>query len=114
MAGNYFRKLKEKTKTRLWVNNPTVPEVEESISHGALGCTTNPTYGANMIKRDTDYAIQVMETAMAEKTDDNEAADPFGYVQWIENAVNDLEHYESDAAIERCHSEDAAVTEFFD
>ena len=51
MPENYFTKLKKETPTRLWINNPTVAEVRLALDHGAVSCTTNPTYGGNMIRR---------------------------------------------------------------
>lgn len=72
--GNYFTVLKETTATRLWVNNPTVAEVEMAIAHGAAGCTTNPTYSANMLKRNRDYAIAVIKECAGKSKDKNTAA----------------------------------------
>jgi len=34
----------------MWVNNPTVEEAQRAFSLGALGCTTNPTFSARMIR----------------------------------------------------------------
>jgi transaldolase len=72
--GNYFTTLKESTATRLWVNNPTVAEAEAAIAHGAVGCTTNPTYSANMLKRDRDYAMAAIKECAGESKDKNAVA----------------------------------------
>ena len=64
MADSYFLKLKAETPTRLWVNNPTVPEITAALENGAVSCTTNPTYGANMLKRDRDYASGVLDACI--------------------------------------------------
>ncbi|MCK9571351.1 hypothetical protein M0R72_20550 [Candidatus Pacearchaeota archaeon] len=66
MADSYFLKLKAETPTRLWVNNPTVPETEAALANGAVSCTTNPTYCANMLKRDYDYASRVIGACIKE------------------------------------------------
>ena len=61
MNANYFSRIREQTRTRLWINNPIVPEIQLSIAHGAVACTTNPTFGANMLRRDRDCALGVVE-----------------------------------------------------
>lgn len=75
MADNFFTALKQQTPTRLWINNPTLQEVKLSIEHGAVSCTTNPTYGANMIRRDPDYARQVIRDCLKHSPDDAVVAD---------------------------------------
>lgn len=75
MAENFFTKLKRETPTRLWINNPTVPEVKLAIDHGAVSCTTNPTYGANMIRRDGEFTRVVIRECLKQSTDDTVVAD---------------------------------------
>ena len=75
MADNFFTRLKKQTPTRLWINNPTVQETKLSIEHGAVSCTTNPTYGANMIRRDPDFARQVIRDCLKQSSDDSLVAD---------------------------------------
>jgi transaldolase len=75
MADNFFMALKKQTPTRLWINNPTPQEMKLSIDHGAVSCTTNPTYGANMIRRDPDYARQVIRDCLKHSPDDDVVAD---------------------------------------
>ncbi|MBD3314784.1 MAG: hypothetical protein GF344_03275, partial [Chitinivibrionales bacterium] len=75
MKENYFAKLKEKTDTRLWVNNPTVPEVHQALEHGAVCCTTNPTYGANMLRRDTAFAEEVIDRTLGQSDNNSVVAD---------------------------------------
>jgi len=72
MTDSYFLKLKRQTETRLWINNPTKAEVRQ---HGAVSCTTNPTYSANMLRRDREYALGVVDQCVAESACDNEVAD---------------------------------------
>lgn len=54
MATDYFSRLKAESPTRVWVNNPTVEEIGLAIEQGAVGCTTNPAYGGNLLKRAPD------------------------------------------------------------
>lgn len=54
MARDYFRRLTAESSTRVWVNNPTVEEIGLAIEQGAVGCTTNPAYGGNLLKRAPD------------------------------------------------------------
>ncbi|HWU41609.1 MAG TPA: hypothetical protein VN203_28470, partial [Candidatus Acidoferrum sp.] len=75
MVENFFTKLKKETPTRLWINNPTVQEVKLSIDHGAVSCTTNPTYGANMIRRDGEFARAVIRECLKQSHDNNIVAD---------------------------------------
>lgn len=75
MQTNYFTKIKEQTQTRLWINNPTMPEIESSLAHGAVCCTTNPAYSANMLQRDRDYALSVIKDCLKKSEDDNIVAD---------------------------------------
>ena len=72
MPENFFTKLKRETPTRLWVNNPTVPEVELAIDHGAVCCTTNPTYGSNMIRRDGEFARAVIRECIEQSEGEDE------------------------------------------
>ena len=58
MADNYFTRLKEQTQTRLWINNPIMPEIDKALAHGAVSCTTNPAYSANMLRRDPETRFQ--------------------------------------------------------
>jgi len=75
MAENFFTKLKRETPTRLWINNPTVQEAHLAIEHGGVSCTTNPTYGANMIRRDGEFARAVIRDCLKQSQDDSVVAD---------------------------------------
>ena len=75
MSENFLTTLKKETPTRLWINNPTVPEVKLAIDHGAVSCTTNPTYGANMIRRDDAVARAIIRECLKQSHDDTVVAD---------------------------------------
>ena len=51
MSDHYFERVQETTGSRFWVNNPTIQEMDFALEHGAMGCTTNPAYGGNLVKR---------------------------------------------------------------
>jgi transaldolase len=72
---SYFLALKAATPSRLWVNNPTVAEIGRALEQGAVGCTTNPSYGGNLLKRAPDEVLTVVADASAEAADDRHAAD---------------------------------------
>jgi transaldolase len=75
VPANFFTKLKRETPTRLWINNPTVQEAHLAIEHGGVCCTTNPTYGANMIRRDGEFARAVIRDCLKQSADDVVVAD---------------------------------------
>jgi len=75
MGDNYFSKVKRETSTRLWVNNPTMDEVEKALRYGAVACTTNPTYSANLLKRDSEYALKIIDECIPHSSNDSVVAD---------------------------------------
>ncbi len=50
MTATYFDQLETETPTRVWVNNPTLEEIDLALGQGAVGCTTNPAYGGNLLR----------------------------------------------------------------
>ena len=75
MADNYFDRVRASTGSRFWVNNPTVEEMDLALAHGAMGCTTNPAYGGNLVKRAPDQVLPIVLECLAESEDDEVAAD---------------------------------------
>ena len=65
MSDSYFQRVAASTPSRLWINNPTGTEIALALAQGAAGCTTNPTYGANLLRREPAYARQVIESVVA-------------------------------------------------
>jgi len=53
----YFHSVREKTPTRVWINNPTVAEAKAAIEAGAVGCTTNPAYVSKLLSSPADRAF---------------------------------------------------------
>ena len=52
MARDYFKRVKELTPTRFWINNVTRDEANWAIEAGAIGCTQNPSYVNKMIQNE--------------------------------------------------------------
>lgn len=63
------------TPTRLWVNNPTVEEIDLALDQGAVGCTTNPAYGGGLLKRAPEEIRPIIEEFAAAESDDHRAAE---------------------------------------
>lgn len=72
---DYFHRVAAETGTQVWINNPSLEELRNSIEAGAINGTTNPAYGAKLLKSDTDYMLGVIDSVLAEVDDDNSAAD---------------------------------------
>jgi len=70
---DYFSTLVAETSSRVWVNNPTAQEIDFALASGAVGCTTNPAFGGNLVRRAPEEILPVVEAALAELP---EAADP--------------------------------------
>jgi transaldolase len=51
MGDTYFQWLRAETPNRVWINNPTLEEVDLAIAQGAVACTTNPAFGGNLLGR---------------------------------------------------------------
>jgi transaldolase len=75
MAEGYFHRLHRETQTRLWINNPTLEEADQAIAAGAIGCTTNPSYAARIIKMEPSRAMRAIREVMLENPSDQQAAD---------------------------------------
>ena len=75
MASGYFHRLTEETPTRFWINNPSHDEVSQSLNAGAISCTTNPTYGAKLIRSEPEYIHGVIDRAIGEADNDDVAAE---------------------------------------
>ena len=78
MTTSYFQKVRATTPTRLWLNNPTMEECDLALAQGAMGCTTNPSYGGNLLKRAPDYVKPIIAQVVAQASpsdDDLHVAD---------------------------------------
>ena len=75
MSDHYFERVRAETGGRFWINNPTSEEMDLALAHGAMGCTTNPGYGGNLVKRAPDEVLPVVRAALAESEDDEVAAE---------------------------------------
>ena len=75
MADHYFERVKAETGGRFWVNNPTSEEMDLALAHGAMGCTTNPGYGGNLVKRTPDEVLPVVRECLPVSDDDEAVAE---------------------------------------
>jgi len=75
MVQSYFSQLVAETQTRVWVNNPTIPEVGLALAAGAVGCTTNPAYGGNLLRRAPDEIRPIIADCVRMAPNDHTAAD---------------------------------------
>lgn len=75
MSTEYFHRLHAETANRLWINNPSSPHMSKAIAAGAISCTTNPTYGSNLLKSEPDYINAVIGDVIRSTRDHDEAAD---------------------------------------
>ncbi|MBN1670095.1 MAG: hypothetical protein JXR37_03635 [Kiritimatiellae bacterium] len=74
MTTGYFQRVHAATPTRLWVNNPNGADLDAAVAAGAVGCTTNPAYCAKLLARDPEYIGPILDTAVCETGDDEDAA----------------------------------------
>lgn len=75
MTATYFAQLVAETPTRVWVNNPTLEEIGLALEQGAVGCTTNPAYGGNLLRRAPEEVLPIIAECVRETEDDLLAAD---------------------------------------
>jgi transaldolase len=65
VTDSYFQRVAANTPTRLWINNPTAVEIGAGLAQGAVGCTTNPSYAASLLKREPEYVRGVIAASVA-------------------------------------------------
>lgn len=75
MPASYFGQLTADTPTRVWVNNPTIEEIGLALGQGAVGSTTNPAYGGNLLRRAPDQILPIIADCVRATDDDRRAAD---------------------------------------
>jgi transaldolase len=65
---SYFMRVNQQTPTEFWINNPTREHADLAISHGASGCTNNPSYTQKMIDHPTEgpYALEILDETIRE------------------------------------------------
>jgi transaldolase len=57
MKSTYFHRVHQQTKTRFWINNPTMEQAKRAIEEGAIGCTTNPSYVSKLFESEEDMRV---------------------------------------------------------
>ena len=79
MSKPYFIRVTEQSPTMFWINNPTQPQADMALEHGALGCTNNPSYTQKMLDHPeySDYAYGILDEVLRDVPDDKIAAIEF-------------------------------------
>jgi len=75
MAATYFDRVRAATGTRFWVNNPTIEEIDLALANGAMGSTTNPAYGGNLVRRAPGEVLPIVRDCLRLSEDDRVVAD---------------------------------------
>jgi transaldolase len=59
---SYFIRVSQQSPTEFWINNPTREQADLALSHGASGCTNNPSYSQKMIDHPIEgpYALKIL------------------------------------------------------
>lgn len=75
MKESYFIRVTKQSPTEFWINNPTRLHADLAISHGATGCTNNPSYTQKMLDHPVEavYAQQILTETLRDCQDDNTA-----------------------------------------
>jgi transaldolase len=73
---SYFMRVIRQTPTEFWINNPTRQQADLAISHGASGCTNNPSYTQKMVDHPSEgaYAGKILDETLREVKDEWDAA----------------------------------------
>ena len=79
MSQDYFKRIHSQTPTRLWINNPGGDDLDRAINAGAVSCTTNPNYCRKLIQDEPEFIDPIMDSAIQQFEDDNEAAEAVVY-----------------------------------
>lgn len=72
---NYLEQVQAETKTRFWVNNPTLADCDASIAAGAYACTTNPAYCQKLFQTDSEYMHKVVKTVVSKNSRNSDVAE---------------------------------------
>jgi len=72
---NYLQRVHAETKTRYWVNNPTIAECDDAVAQGAYACTTNPAYCSKLFQTDPEYIGKVITTVLKKERNVSMAAE---------------------------------------
>ena len=72
---NYLQCVHTETKTRYWVNNPTLAECDDAVEQGAYACTTNPAYCSKLFQTDPEYIGKIVASAVKKERDVSKVAE---------------------------------------
>lgn len=65
---DYLAKLQQTTRTRYWVNNPSLDEARSAVAHGAFACTTNPAHCSKILQSDAGYIKALVRRVLRDGT----------------------------------------------
>lgn len=76
MTDRYFHRVARLSPTRLWINNPTREQADWALAEGAVGCTSNPSYGQKMLDHPAEgaFARALLAQAISETHSPAQAA----------------------------------------
>lgn len=72
----YFDDVQQKTRTRFWINNPTMDELHLALANGAVACTTNPSYVSKLLGDpvEKEFVLSEIKKLVLVKSDPDEIA----------------------------------------
>jgi transaldolase len=67
----------QQTPTEFWINNPTREQADLALSHGASGCTNNPSYTQKMVDHLSEgtYALKILDESIHKTKNGNVATE---------------------------------------
>jgi transaldolase len=71
MKTGYFHEVYSKFGTEFWVNNPSGPEMKNSLAAGAVGVASNPKYIATMLNTDIDFVHKTIDDVLEQTTEED-------------------------------------------
>ena len=82
---SYFHDVSTQCGTELWINNPSLAEINQGLSAGAVGIASNPLYIATLLGAEPEFVHQTIDEVLeqVEVRDDQQLA-----MQVIQKAVS--------------------------
>ena len=63
---SYFHQVRAQFGTELWINNPSMPEIELGLEAGAVGIASNPLYIATLLQAEPEFVQQAINEVLAQ------------------------------------------------
>lgn len=71
---SYFLRVRNASPTRMWINNPAPEDLGPALDQGAVGCTTNPSFVAGLLRRRPAEVQHAVEACLAHSSTDEAVA----------------------------------------